>query len=61
MEPRINYNQYTVGEHGSWVDVSTDRMVEGEILSVIDDRTGLSDVVYLTIRVDRGIRTIKVA
>lgn len=52
MEPRVNYNQYSVGEHGTYVDISTNKVVEGEILSVIDDRTGLSDRVYLTIRVD---------
>jgi hypothetical protein len=61
MEPRVIYNQYTVGEHGTYVDISTHQMVEGEILSVIDDRTGLSEAVYLMIRVDRGIRTIRVA
>ena len=61
MEPRVNYNQYSVGEHGTFVDITTHRMVEGEILAVIDDRSGLSDNVYLMIRVNRGIRTIKVA
>lgn len=63
MEPGIKEtkNQYSVGEYGRFVDKNTERLVEGQILSVIDDLFGLSESVYLRIRTDRGVRTIKVS
>jgi hypothetical protein len=64
MEPRIIHekiNQYSVGEFGRFVDIDTHRMIEGVVHSVIDDVTGLSESVYLTIRTENGIISIKVA
>ena len=36
MEPGVieNRNQYTVGEHGQFVDKTTNRLVEGEVQAI---------------------------
>ena len=62
MEPRVIYNQYSVGAFGHYLDVDRGDLVEGHIKHVIhwQGSSAAGDSVFLILKVSRGIRTIRV-